>query len=112
MYSLTRVTNKVVIDEGKDTVLYDEELVYSEVEFTPNTFNIKTYAVDGNRLIDEYTIEKTDFTYSDIDTSENLFDTDALDRVLSHFMGDYYVIYVKVTEVIKFLLNTVKTVIG
>ena len=89
-----------------------EELVYSEVEFTPNTFNIKTYAVDGNRLIDEYTIEKTDFTYSDIDTSENLFDTDALDRVLSHFMGDYYVIYVKVTEVIKFLLYPVKPVIG
>ena len=89
-----------------------EELVYSEVEFTTNTFNIKTYAVDGNRLIDEYTIEKTDFTYSDIDTSETLFDTDALDRVLSHFMGDYYVIYVKITEVIKFLLYPIKTIIG
>lgn len=37
VYSLTRVTNKVVIDEGKDTVLYDEELVYSEFNLPKGT---------------------------------------------------------------------------
>ena len=87
------------------------ELVYSEVKFTPSTFNIKTYTVEGDKLIDEYTIEKTDFTYSEIDASETLFDTDAFDRVFKHFMGDYYVIYEVLKKVVSVVVDTVSSLI-
>lgn len=87
------------------------ELIYSEVEFTENTFNLRTYTVEGDKLIDEYTIEKTDFTYSDIDASETLFHTDALARILKHFMGDYYVIYDVLDKAVRFIYNTFISII-
>ena len=70
-----------------------EEITYSEIEFTENTFNIKTFTVDDDKLIDEYTITKTDFSHDKVNRLEGLLTgTDALDRVLRHFMGEYYVI--------------------
>lgn len=80
------------------------ELIYSTVEFTENTFSIKTYTVEENKQIDDYSITKTSSEYSEVDTSDNVFDTDALSRVLSHFMGEYYVII----EVFVSLINTVR----
>ena len=87
------------------------ELIYSEVEFTDTTFNIKTYTVEENKLIDEYTIEKTDFTYSDIDASETLLSTDALNRVLKHFMGDYYVIFEVFDKAVRYLWNVISSIV-
>ena len=87
------------------------ELIYCEVEFTESTFNLKTYTVEGDKLIDEYTIEKTDFTYSDIDASQTLFSTDALNRVLKHFMGKYYVIFEVFDKVVRYLWNLILSII-
>lgn len=90
-----------------------EELVYSEVEFNGDTFILKTYAVDGNKLIDEYSITKTDFSFSPVDKSENLLNsTDALDRVLKYEMGDYFVIFEVLKNIANMLINVVKTVIS
>lgn len=87
------------------------ELIYSEIEFTETTFNLKTYTVEGDKIIDEYTIEKTDFTYSDFDPSDTLLNTDALNRVLKHFMGKYYVIFEIFDKTFRYLWNMISSII-
>ena len=89
-----------------------DEITYSEVEFTDTTFSIKTFTVDGEKLIDEYKITKTEFDYQPVDKSENLlFNTNALERILSHFMGDYYIIVEVLVKVVKTALNAVSAFI-
>lgn len=83
-----------------------EELTYSELEFTESSFNIKTFTVDDERLIDEYTIEKTDFSFDKVHRIEGLLTgTDALDRLLKHFTGEFYVIFEFLKNPIKFAVN-------
>lgn len=77
------------------------DLVYSTVEFTENEFKLKTYSVDSEKMIDEYTIEKTQSDYPDVDLSDNVFDTDFVARILSHFMGKYYVIIEVISDIVK-----------
>lgn len=77
-----------------------DEFIYSTVEFTENTFNVSTYDIEG-RLIDTYTIEKTNFDYPEVDTDDNLiFDTDALVRILRTNTGEYFVIFEYLFKVI------------
>ncbi|MBP3442253.1 MAG: metallophosphoesterase, partial [Clostridia bacterium] len=83
-----------------------EELIYSTVEFTDTTFKLRTYTVENdNKLIDEYTITKTDTTYEEIDENDNILNgTNAVGRVLKHFTGDFYVVIETVSEfLLKFL---------
>lgn len=80
-----------------------EELTYSTVEFTETTFTLYTYDLEGN-VIDNYTIEKTDSTYSDVDSAKGLLNTNAIDRILRNYTGEYYVIF----ETIFGIFDTVK----
>lgn len=85
-----------------------QELIYSTVEFTDTTFRLETYTVEGDKLIDEYTITKTDTTYEEIDESENILSgTNAVGRVLKHFMGEYYVIIEVLVKVLMTALSLV-----
>lgn len=90
------------------------ELIYSTVEFDDTTFKLKTYTVENNnKLIDEYTITKTDTTYSEIDESDNILNsTNAVGRVLDHFMAEYYVIVLKLSEFLIKSLETLKGFVG
>ena len=93
-------------------VYMSKTLTYSELEFTENTFGLKTFTVDGE-LIDEYTIEKTDFEHEDVNMCENLLTgTNALERILKHFTGDYYVIFEVLSSVFEFCFKLIKTVIA
>lgn len=84
------------------------ELIYSTVEFSNTSFTIETYTVEDDKKIDEYTITKTDFNYSEIDTSENLLlNTNALERILSHFMGEYYVIIDVMSKFVEAVLDII-----
>ncbi|HAY73753.1 MAG TPA: hypothetical protein DCY31_07960, partial [Ruminococcaceae bacterium] len=58
-----------------------------------------------------YTIEKTDFTYSAVDATETLLSTDALNRVLKHFMGDYYVIFEVFDKAVRAIWNAIASII-
>lgn len=90
-----------------------EELIYSTVEFTDTTFTLKTYTVENdNKLIDEYTITKTDTTYEDIDESENILNgTNAVGRVLKHFLGDFYVVIEAVADILLGILGFAKEIL-
>ena len=80
-----------------------KESVYSTVEFTDTTFNVSTYDLDG-KLIDTYTIVKTDSSYPEVDESDNLlFGTNAVDRILRTFTGKFYVIFEYLYKVIDFI---------
>ncbi|MBP9988368.1 MAG: metallophosphoesterase family protein [Ruminococcus sp.] len=86
-----------------------EELIYCTVEFTENTFSLKTYSADTDKLIDEFKVTKTNFEYDDVDPySTLLFDTDALSRVLKIETGEYYVIF----EVIGKVFNAMMSLVG
>lgn len=108
--------NRVEGPYGYEWLNYDfmsEELSYSEVEFDGDTFNLKTYTVDDDKLVDEYSITKTDFSFTPVDKSDNLLNsTDALDRVLKYEMGDYYVIYEVLKNIVITLVNVIKTVVN
>ncbi|MBP3939845.1 MAG: metallophosphoesterase, partial [Clostridia bacterium] len=90
-----------------------EELIYSTVEFTDTTFTLKTYTVENdNKLIDEYTITKTDTTYEDIDERENILNgTNAVGRVLKHFLGDFYVVIEAVADILLGILGFAKEIL-
>jgi hypothetical protein len=90
------------------------ELIYSTVEFDDTTFRLKTYTVENNnKLIDEYTITKTDTAYSEIDESDNILNsTNAAGRVLDHFMAEYYVVVLKLSEFLIKSLESLKGFIG
>ncbi len=80
-----------------------KESIYSTVEFTDTTFNVSTYDLDG-KLIDTYTIVKTDSSYPEVDESDNLlFGTNAVDRILRTFTGKFYVIFEYLYKVIDFI---------
>ncbi len=85
-----------------------KDIIYSTVEFTEDTFTVKTVNLD-NELIDSYTITKTVDTHEDIDTSENLlFDTNVIDRILRNFTGEYYLIF----QVLYRIADVFKSVFG
>ncbi len=83
-----------------------EELTYSTVEFDEDTFSLNTYDLDGN-VIDYYTIEKTNNDYDDTDAEDGLLKTNAIDRILRNYMGEYYVIF----EVIYDIVDTLKALV-
>ncbi len=83
-----------------------EELTYSTVEFDDTTFTLYTYDLDGN-VIDNYTIEKTSSDSSDSDAGDGLLNTNAIDRILRNYTGEYYVIF----EVLYTVIDVVKSVI-
>ncbi len=90
-----------------------EELVYSTVEFDENTFKLKTYTVEDDKLIDEYTINKTKANFAEIDTDENFITgTNAFGRVLSHFLGEYYVIVETISKALLSIIDVLKGVIA
>ena len=84
-----------------------EELTYSTVEFDDTTFSLYTYDLDGN-VIDDYTIEKTDSEFKEFDSNDGLLDTNAIDRLLRNFTGEFYVIF----EVIYKIIDIVKSAIA
>ncbi len=90
-----------------------EELVYSTVEFDEDTFKLLTYTVEDDKLIDEYTITKTNSEYAEIDTNENFITgTNALGRVLKHFMGEYYVIVETVSKALLGVVDVLKSMVA
>ncbi len=79
------------------------DCTYSTIEFDADTFKIETYDLKDN-LIDSYSIEKTDTTYDEVDTSKGLLNTNAIDRLLRNFTGEFYVVFeviYKVVDVVK-----------
>ena len=84
-----------------------EELTYSTIEFTDTTFTLYTYDLEGN-VIDNYTIEKTNSHYNEVDAGKGLLGTNAIDRIIRNFTGEYYVIF----EVIYDIADTVKALIS
>lgn len=84
-----------------------EELIYSTVEFTDTTFTLYTYDLEGN-VIDNYTIEKTNSEFNEFNSADGLLNTNAIDRIIRNFTGEYYVIF----EVIYDIVDTVKALIS
>lgn len=100
-----------VYDEPFDHrwICYDymsEDLTYSTVEFTSSTFTLETYDLEGN-LIDEYSIEKTNSDYADFDVKDGLLSTNALERLLRTFTGEYYVIFETIFNIFDSIKNFV-----
>lgn len=90
-----------------------EALIYSTVEFDDTTFKLKTYTVEDEKLIDEYTITKTNSDYSEIDESENILTgTNALGRVLDHFLGEYYVVVEVISKALVYVFDVLKNAIA
>lgn len=99
--------------KNSDWVCFDymtEDLIYSTVEFSENSFKVSTFDLDNN-LIDTYTINKTEESRSPVNESENLlFNTNVIDRILRNFTGEYYVIFevlYKVIDVFKNLISVI-----
>ncbi len=88
-----------------------EELVYSTVEFDDTTFSLYTYDLDGN-VIDNYTIEKTESDFDEFDTSDGLLNTNAIDRLLRNFTGDFYVIFEVLYNIIDVIKSALSGIIG
>ncbi|MBQ8782916.1 MAG: metallophosphoesterase family protein [Clostridia bacterium] len=84
-----------------------EELTYSTIEFDEDTFSLNTYDLEGN-VIDYYTIEKTSSDFNEFDTDDGLLNTNAIDRLLRNFTGEYYVIF----EALYNVFDIVKSVIA
>ncbi len=90
-----------------------EELVYSTVEFDSDTFKLKTYTVEDDKLIDEYEITKTVFDYPQVDTDENILTgTNAFGRVLNHFLGEFYVVVEVLSKAVIAVLDAFKSIIA
>ena len=79
-----------------------QDLTYSTVEFTDTTFTINTTDLSG-KVIDSYTIEKTD-EFAEFDEKDGLLNTNVIDRLLRNYTGEYYVIF----ETIFGIFDTVK----
>lgn len=84
-----------------------EELTYSTIEFDEDTFSLNTYDLEGN-VIDYYTIEKTSSSFNEFDKDNGLLNTNAIDRLLRNYTGEYYVIF----EVLYTVIDVVKSVIA
>jgi len=61
--------------EWLDFKYVSEEPSYSTIEFTKNSFTLKTYGVDSKKQIDECKIVKTDTTYTPVETTLVIFTT-------------------------------------
>ncbi len=86
-----------------------ENTTYSTVEFTQDTFTLNTYDLNDN-LIDNYSIQKTQSNFDEIDTSSNLLSTNVIDRLLRNFTGEYYVIFqtiYKVIDIVKQIFSNI-----
>ncbi len=68
--------------EWLDFKYVSEEPSYSTIEFTKNSFTLKTYGVDSKKQIDECKIVKTDTSYSPVDPNYKGMDTNMLQRYL------------------------------
>ena len=79
-----------------------QDLTYSTVEFTDTTFTLNTTDLSG-KVIDSYTIEKTD-EFAEFDEKDGLLNTNVIDRLLRNYTGEYYVIF----ETIFSIFDTVK----
>ncbi len=88
-----------------------EELTYSTIEFTDTTFTLFTYDLEGN-VIDNYTIEKTNNEFKEFDSADGLLDTNAVDRIIRNFTGEYYVIFEVLYNIIDVVKSVITSVIG
>ena len=88
-----------------------EELTYSTVEFDDTTFTLNTYNLEGD-MIDNYTIEKTNSEFNEFDSSDGLLNTNAIDRIIRNFTGEYYVIFEVIYKVIDVVKSVITSIIG
>lgn len=100
--------------KNSDWVCFDymtEGMIYSTVEFTDTTFNVSTYDLDNN-LIDTYTIVKTEPFSEHAEEDTNLLcDTNAVDRILRNFTGEYYVIFEVIYKIVDVFKNFLSVII-
>ena len=87
--------------EWLDFKYVSEEPSYSTIEFTKNSFTLKTYGVDSEELIDECKIVKTDTSYSPVDPNYKGMDTDMLQR----YLGKWYVVIQIAIEVARYIIK-------
>lgn len=92
--------------EWLDFKYVSEEPSYSTVEFTKNSFTLKTYGVDSEELIDECKIVKTDTSYSPVDPNYKGMDTNMLQR----YLGKWYVIIQIAIEVARYVVKITSVV--
>ena len=94
--------------KNSDWVCFDymtDGMIYSTVEFTDTIFNVSTYDLDNN-LIDTYTIVKTEPFSENAEEDTNLLcDTNAVDRILRNFTGEYYVIFEVIYKIVDVFKN-------
>jgi len=92
--------------EWLDFQYISQEACYSTIEFTKNSFTLKTYGVDSKKLIDECKIVKTDTSYSPVDPNYKGMDTDMLQR----YLGKWYVIIQIAIEVARYVVKITSVV--
>ena len=92
--------------EWLDFKYVSEEPSYSTIEFTKNSFTLKTYGVDSKKQIDECKIVKTDTTYTPVDPNYKGMDTDMLQR----YLGKWYVIIQIAIEVARYVVKITSVV--
>ena len=92
--------------EWLDFSYISEEPTYSTIEFTKNSFTLKTYGVDSKKQIDECKIVKTDTTYTPVDPDYKGMDTNMLQR----YLGKWYVIIQIAIEVARYVVKITSVV--
>ena len=92
--------------EWLDFKYVSEEPSYSTIEFTKNSFTLKTYGVDSKKQIDECKIVKTDTSYSPVDPNYKGMDTNMLQR----YLGKWYVIIQIAIEVARYVVKITSVV--
>ena len=92
--------------EWLDFKYVSEEPSYSTIEFTKNSFTLKTYGVDSKKQIDECKIVKTDTTYTPVDPNYKGMDTNMLQR----YLGKWYVIIQIAIEVARYVVKITSVV--
>ena len=92
--------------EWLDFKYVSEEPTYSTIEFTKNSFTLKTYGVDSKKQMDECKIVKTDTTYTPVDPDYKGMDTNMLQR----YLGKWYVIIQIAIEVARYVVKITSVV--